>query len=61
LRNKPWLYAHGPTSEQGKRQAVRNAKRCQKADRSVREVKADLAAVRQLIRSMRQVREELVP
>ena len=56
LSNKPWEHSTGPRTPEGKAQAVRNGKRRQLGPRSVREVRADLAAVRALIREMNSLR-----
>jgi hypothetical protein len=52
LKNKPWLHSTGPRTPKGKVQVALNGKRRQLGPRSVREVKADLRAVRALIRSI---------
>jgi hypothetical protein len=59
LRDKPWLRATGPRTARGKAQAARNGKRRQRGPRSVREVRAELAAVRALIRAMGELRRSL--
>jgi len=55
FRNKPWLHSSGPRTAEGKAQASRNGKRRQLGPRSAREIRADLKAVRAIIRSMREV------
>jgi hypothetical protein len=52
LRNKPWLRSTGPKSPEGRAQSAINGKQGQVGARSVREVRADLKAVRALIRAM---------
>src|SRR5271156_4113296 len=53
MLNRPWDHSTGPKSPQGRAQAARNGKKRQKGPRSVREVKADLRAVRSLLRAIR--------
>lgn len=57
IRNKPWLYATGPTSPAGKRQAVRNGKLRQSGPLSVRELRRELVAARTLISQLVEVRK----
>ena len=57
-RHRPWEQATGPRTATGKAQAVRNGKRRQRGPKSVREMRAELAAVRALIRALRQVRQD---
>jgi hypothetical protein len=52
LRDRPWLHATGPRTPEGKAQAARNGKRRQTGPRSTREVRADLRAVRELLRAI---------
>jgi hypothetical protein len=56
LANKPWLLATGPKTEVGKAKVARNGKKRQIGPRSVREVRADLKAVRELVHQMQQAR-----
>jgi hypothetical protein len=58
LRNKPWLHSTGPKSPEGRAQSALNGKRGQ-VGRSVREVRADLRAVRSLLRAMVQTYSQL--
>jgi hypothetical protein len=53
LLHRPWRYSTGPRTPAGKAQAALNGKRRQLGVRSVREIKADLADVRSLLREMR--------
>lgn len=46
LRNKPWLYATGPTSVEGKQRAALNGRSRQRGPLSVRELRRELAAAR---------------
>jgi hypothetical protein len=60
LRNRPWEHATGPRSPAGRAQSIVNAKKAkQKGPRSVREVRAELAEVRTLIRQMRESRKQI--
>jgi hypothetical protein len=57
LRNRPWRYATGPKTAAGKAQAVRNGKKRQVNARSVREIRAELAAVFSLAQEMKRSRQ----
>ena len=52
LRNQPWRHSTGPRSSSGKAQAARNGKTRQKGPRSVREIRADLAEMFNLLERM---------
>ena len=52
LLRQPWQFSTGPRTPAGKAQAALNGKRRQLGVRSVREIKADLADVRSLLREM---------
>jgi hypothetical protein len=54
--HQPWRFSTGPRTPAGKAQAALNGKRRQLGIRSVREIKADLADVRSLLREMRESR-----
>jgi hypothetical protein len=56
LVTKPWLLATGPKTAAGKAKVALNGKRRQIGPRSVREVRAALKEVRELVRQMRQAR-----
>src|SRR5262245_54340384 len=56
LEHRPWRFATGPRTAAGKARAALNGKKRQKGPRSVREVKRDLADVRDLLREMREGR-----
>jgi hypothetical protein len=56
LKNRPWRFSTGPRTPAGKAQMVLNGKKRQLGPRSVREVRADLAGVRQLLEDMRAAR-----
>ena len=52
MKTRPWERSTGPRTPRGKVQAVLNGKRCQKGDRSVRELQAELAGLDGLFRQM---------
>jgi len=56
LRNQPWKHSTGPRTQAGKAQAVKNGKKRQLGPLSVREIRADLANVAQLLQEMGQAR-----
>ena len=56
LMHQPWLQSTGPRTAAGKAQAVANGKVRQKGPVSVRELRAELAEVRSLVKSMRDLR-----
>ena len=53
LLHQPWRYSTGPRTPAGKARVALNGKVRQLGIRSVREIKADLADVRSLLREMR--------
>ncbi len=55
LRNKPWQFATGPQTAEGKAVVARNGKVRQKGPTSVREARAEARAVRGLIQAMCEV------
>jgi hypothetical protein len=56
LRYRPWQHATGPTTAAGKEQVKRNGKKRQLGPRSTREILADLADLRVLVRDLRACR-----
>jgi hypothetical protein len=58
-RRKPWLHSTGPRTSAGRGQSVKNGKCCQLGPWSVREIRAKLGAVRQLIGRMQAQRRSL--
>jgi hypothetical protein len=56
LRHQPWKHASGPRTPAGKARAASNGKVRQIGPRSVREIRADLADVADLIRRVSQSR-----
>jgi len=53
LRNKPWERSTGPRSAAGKARSAANGKTRQKGPKSVREARAEVAEVMELVRTMR--------
>lgn len=56
LQYRPWRFATGPKTAQGKAQVALNGKSRQKGSRSVREIQGELAELWGLLRDMREVR-----
>ena len=56
LRNRPWQHSTGPRTPAGRAQSILNGKRRQRGPQSVREIRAELKEVRELVRRMRQAR-----
>ena len=56
FQNKPWRFATGPRTAEGKAKVALNGKARQIDARSVREIRRDLADLRGLLREMRNVR-----
>ena len=59
LHHKPWEHSTGPQTPAGKAQAVANGKRRQKGHRSVRELRRELASLRELLATIREHRQLL--
>src|SRR5262249_41267872 len=57
LTHQPWKKSTGPRSAKARAQAVINGKRRQLGERSVREVKADVAELNYLLQHMDTCRE----
>ena len=53
-RHEPWRHATGPTTPQGKKTASRNGKKRQIGPQSVRELRAELSELGQLLNEMRE-------
>ena len=53
LAHKPWRYSTGPRTQAGKRKVALNGKKRQLGPRSVREIKADLSGVRDLLQQLK--------
>ena len=54
LVNRPWRFATGPRTPEGKSRAAANGKKRQKGKQSVRELRAEVAGVQALLQSLRQ-------
>ena len=59
LLNRPWKDATGPRTQEGKARVALNGKARQKGPLSVRELRASLADVKELVRQMRETRARL--
>lgn len=59
LRHKPWKHSTGPKTPEGKAQVIENGKKRQLGPRSVREIQADMAGLRDLLEDMRATRSEV--
>jgi hypothetical protein len=57
LENRPWRFSTGPRSPEGKARVALNGRTTQKGPVSVRQLRAQLAELRVLIREMREGRE----
>jgi len=58
LQRQPWRHATGPRTAAGKAQAIRNGKLRQKGPHSVRETRAELASLRELVVAMQEARRQ---
>ena len=54
--NRPWDYTTGPKTAAGKARSSQNGKLRQKGEKSVREKKAELAEIHNLVKSMETLR-----
>ena len=59
LARRPWVHSTGPRTEAGKQRAAQNGRATQKAERSVRQLRAELAPVTALAREMASTRDKL--
>jgi hypothetical protein len=59
LKNQPWRFSTGPRTAAGKAKMALNGKRRQLGPRSVREVRADLAGLRAMLKDMQTTRVAL--
>ena len=59
LLQQPWRFSTGPRTPAGKARVALNGKVRQLGIRSIREIKADLADVRNLLREMREGRTQV--
>jgi hypothetical protein len=56
LLHRPWLHTTGPRTPTGKARSSANGRARQKGPVSVRQARADLTGLRQLLREMREAR-----
>jgi hypothetical protein len=56
LANRPWRFATGPTTPEGRRRAAENGGARRKGALSVRELRAELAGFRAVMRGLRAAR-----
>jgi hypothetical protein len=61
LDNRPWEHSTGPRTPAGRAQSALNGKKRQLGPLSVREVRAELRGVRELVGLLRAARESLPP
>ena len=59
LANRPWEHSTGPRTAAGRLQAIVNGKRRQTGSRSVRELRGDLAPLRELLKTIQEQRRLL--
>src|SRR4051794_12945051 len=59
LDNQPWRLSTGPRTAAGKARSAQNGKTPQQGPVSVRQIRAELADLRVLVRDMRESREAL--
>ena len=59
LARRPWLHSTGPRNEAGKQRSAQNGRATQKAERSVRQLRAELAPVTALAKQMAVTRDEV--
>jgi hypothetical protein len=59
IKNQPWRFSTGPRTAAGKAKMILNGKKRQLGPRSVREVRAELAGLRALLRDMQTTRAAL--
>jgi hypothetical protein len=52
LRNRPWQHSTGPRTPAGKAKVAENGRRFHAGTQSIRKVRAELKAVRELIRKI---------
>lgn len=59
IAHRPWLYATGPRTAQGKTKAAANGRKRQMGLVSLRELKADLRQLRTMVKDMADARRSL--
>ena len=57
LRNQPWRFATGPRTPEGKARVAANGKARQQGPKSVRQIRAELAGLRGLLKEMQAARQ----
>ena len=57
LRNQPWMLSTGPKTTAGRAKAALNGKKRQIGPMSIQEIRADLSALKSLIKDMTETRE----
>jgi hypothetical protein len=57
LVQQPWLHSTGPRTPEGKARSAQNSRKRQLGPKSVRQVRAELAGLQDLLREMREFRE----
>jgi hypothetical protein len=57
LKHKPWRFAAGPRTPAGKAKMAENGKKRQLGPRSVREVRKDLAELRDFLKGVKEYRK----
>jgi hypothetical protein len=54
LRHRPWMHSTGPRTVAGKVKAAANGKTRQKGKKSVRQIRAEMTILRELLEDMRE-------
>ena len=52
IKNRPWLHSTGPRTDEGKTRSANNGRYAQKGERSMRQLRASVADVQQMILEM---------
>lgn len=60
FQHRPWEHTTGPKTVAGKAQAIQNGKRRQLGRWSVREIRARLAPIRELVQQIREIRRKVL-
>ncbi len=59
LASRPWVHSTGPRTDAGKKRSAQNGRATQKGERSIRELRAQLAPVLALVRQMIEARDSM--
>ena len=59
LANRPWLHSTGPRTALGKQRSAQNSRAKQKGEKSIRQIRAELAPILALMRQMSSAREAI--